>query len=109
MALERAQAEPSTVEARLRALGPARDDEAPILAQAIRALATAEEAEAGGDFARAERHRSLALALVRNVEARRRLASLRARVEQRRRALAALHGEPPSGERQAAAPEPEGP
>ena len=82
-------ADPPELEARVRALGAAREGEREVYAQIGRALETAEVASGEGESARAERHRDLALALVRGLEARRRVAELRARLAERREALEA--------------------
>jgi hypothetical protein len=84
-----ALADPPELEARVRALGPAREGETEVYAQIGRALETAEVASGEGESARAERHRDLALALVRGLEARRRAVELRARLTERRAALEA--------------------
>lgn len=84
-----ALADPPELEARVRALGAAREGEAEVYAQLGRALETAEVASGEGESARAARHRDLALALVRGLEARRRVAELRARLTERRAALEA--------------------
>jgi hypothetical protein len=83
------RADPPELEARVRALGAAREGESDVYAQIGRALETAEVASGEGESARAERHRDLALALVRGLEARRRVAELRARLSERRAALEA--------------------
>ncbi|MBX7196074.1 MAG: hypothetical protein K1X94_28725 [Sandaracinaceae bacterium] len=80
-------ADPPELEARVRALGPAREGEAELYAQLGRALETAEAAAGEGESARAERHRDLALALVRGLEARRSEADLRARLAARQAEL----------------------
>lgn len=79
------RADPPGLEARVAALGPAREGERELYGQLAGALEIAESSSAEGDSARAERHRDLALALVRSLEARRRVAELRARLEERRR------------------------
>jgi hypothetical protein len=83
------RADPPSIEARLEALGPAREGEEALFGQLARALATAEAAAAEGDSARAERHRDLAEALVRSVAARRRAAEGRRRLTEREAAIAA--------------------
>lgn len=82
-------ADPPELETRVSALGPPREGEAPIYEQLARALETAESAGSEGESARAERHRDLALALVRSIEARRRVAELRARLAEREASLRA--------------------
>lgn len=77
------------LEARLRALGAAREGERGVYEQVRQALETAERAAGEGQSARAERHRDLALALVRGLEARRRIAELEARVTEQRAAIVA--------------------
>lgn len=84
-----ASADPPGLEARVRALGPAREGERDLYTQIGLALEGAELASGQGESARAERHRDLALALVRGLEARRRAAELRARLAERRVALEA--------------------
>ncbi len=80
-------ADPPELEARVRALGPAREGERELYTQIGLALEEAELASGQGRSARAERHRDLALALVRGLEARRRATELRARIAERRVAL----------------------
>ena len=80
-------ADPPELEGRVEALGPVREGEQPIYEQIGRALETAETASSEGESARAQRHRDLALALVRSLEARRRIADLRARIGEREVAL----------------------
>jgi len=79
-----ALADPPELEARVSALGPAREGEREHFAQLAGALEIAETAAAEGDSARGERHRDLALAILRSLEARRRVLELRARLEARR-------------------------
>jgi hypothetical protein len=85
----RLRADPPSLEAHLEALGPAREGEDEVFGQLVRALSVAEAAAAEGDSARAERHRDLALALVRGLAARRRVADARRRLSDREAALAA--------------------
>ncbi len=85
-----ALADPPALEARVTALGPAREGETELFAQLAGALEIAETSGAEGESARAERHRDLALAIVRTLEARRRVLELRARLEERTRAHAAV-------------------
>lgn len=89
VAPQAAWADPPELETRVSALGPVRDGEAPVYEQLARALETAETAASEGDSARAERHRDLALALVRSLEARRRVAELRSRIAERESSLRA--------------------
>jgi hypothetical protein len=84
-----ASADPPQLEARVSALGPVREGEAPVYEQLARALEAAETSASEGDSARAERHRDLALALVRSLEARRRVSELRARIAEREVSLRA--------------------
>ncbi len=83
-----ASADPPGVEERLSALGAAREGEEEIFEQLRRVLATADDASSAGDSARAERHRDLAEALVRGLDARRRATELRRRLAERELALA---------------------
>ena len=85
-----ALADPPALEARVSALGPVREGETELFAQLAGALEIAETSGAEGGSARAERHRDLALAIVRTLEARRRVLELRARLEERARAHAAV-------------------
>ncbi|GAB4209658.1 MAG: hypothetical protein OHK0013_29310 [Sandaracinaceae bacterium] len=82
-------ADPPSIEARIEALGAAREGEDEIYGQLARALSAAEAAAAEGDTARAERHRDLAEALVRSLVARRRITEARRRLAEREAALAA--------------------
>jgi hypothetical protein len=84
-----ALADPPELESRVRVLGPAREGEGDLYAQIGRALEAAQVASGEGQSARAARHRDLALALVRGLEARRRVAELRARLSERRAAIEA--------------------
>ncbi len=89
IAPSRVSADPPELETRVSALGPVREGETPVYEQLARTLETAETAASEGDSARAERHRDLALALVRSLEARRRVAELRARITEREAAMRA--------------------
>lgn len=85
-----ARAEGPSLEERLRALGPPREDEEAVYAQLERALELADAASRAGDEARAARHRELAVALARGIEARRDTRALRAEIARRRAELVDL-------------------